>query len=561
MQIDNNFETPKFGVPSIGIPAELFFNAKFTRTEQMAFGLIRNLAQSSKGCWATNSYLARILRVNPQTITNAVSKLKKYQYINVKMETKDKITTRRIFINNEYPKLYSKLVKYVHDCLEDGKEIDESVCENLYPPIFFEIPPYTNFDNKEVNKEVIKNKYKNTCYSRSDEREKNEKNGKRKRKRKRKTDNTSDNTSDNRSSMSDKIKQKKSSKNSQNKRKKLKYESSINEQLVSYWNEQPNLRTHKINTESKTYQKCLQNLEKLQTGTLFKKHELNDDILFGMKEHEYLRSYSVLEIRKAIKILNDSCNPGNKNSLNCAWIKKLSLADAIRHSMSGKSPLIQFYHKGIEPIFDPLKKLKNDDQINAYKILEQFFLKFYKKQTLLQIHQFKILNWINEIQPYAKQKISYIADYIVRALNGSERTVYDYLTNEQNLIISKVLSADALLPGRVTFQKISDAYEHVQNINILVGEKNIFSSELKPGHEDLAWQKIQDEMDKREQMEDENNEEVWPEFDEFDNIIGYTIKSTDNGNSLKERIVRKDGHVIYFNNNGSVIKKIQLKNL
>jgi hypothetical protein len=148
-------ETHPIGLPSIGIPAEVLFHPDLTTTEKILFGFIRNLAQSKRGCWASNRWLGGLIGVGGQTISNAVARLKQYHYIFVEYETvqNNGLTknVRRIFINPKYPMLYRKMVEEGHEILEGG------ILENLYPHIRKFIPPYKKIlskDDIEEEKEV-----------------------------------------------------------------------------------------------------------------------------------------------------------------------------------------------------------------------------------------------------------------------------------------------------------------------------------------------------------------------------------------------------------------------
>src|SRR4030042_1375048 len=93
----DNYE-PKIGMPSVGIPSEVFLNPKLSNTEKLLFGLIRNLSKSSKGCWASNAYLAKWLWCSTQTVSNGIQTLKNYRYIVIKYIKEE--DTRTITLTN-----------------------------------------------------------------------------------------------------------------------------------------------------------------------------------------------------------------------------------------------------------------------------------------------------------------------------------------------------------------------------------------------------------------------------------------------------------------------------
>jgi hypothetical protein len=151
---DNN---QRFGLPDIGIPSEVLFNPALTHTQKILFGFIRNLAQSERGCWASNRYLAKLLGVEKQTISNAVSKLKDYLYIKVEFHAlPNGNQCRAIHLNNSYQHIYAGYLKEVY------KNLNTGVLTNIYPDIDSLIQPYKESTRKEVNEEVneeVKKKY------------------------------------------------------------------------------------------------------------------------------------------------------------------------------------------------------------------------------------------------------------------------------------------------------------------------------------------------------------------------------------------------------------------
>lgn len=153
MPTKDNSKEISIGIPSIGIPAEVLFHPKLTPIQKILFGFIRNLSQTEKGCWASNSYLGRLLKKKPQTISNAVSNLNEHRFIKIRYKKKpDGTTTRYIFINNSYPKIYRKLVEETH------KTLNDPLLKNLYPPIKKLIDPYKKINTKDAIEEDIDKK-------------------------------------------------------------------------------------------------------------------------------------------------------------------------------------------------------------------------------------------------------------------------------------------------------------------------------------------------------------------------------------------------------------------
>lgn len=144
-------DNQRFGLPDISIPAEVLFNPNLTLTQKVLFGFIRNLAQTEKGCWASNKYLAKCVGVEKQTITNSVGKLKELYYIKVEYRTlANGVQGRRIFIDERYPAIYSKYIRQVY------KNINNGILTRIYPPISTIIPPYNQINGNTNNKINIK---------------------------------------------------------------------------------------------------------------------------------------------------------------------------------------------------------------------------------------------------------------------------------------------------------------------------------------------------------------------------------------------------------------------
>jgi hypothetical protein len=138
----------QFGLPSIGIPAEVLFNPELSHLQKMLFGYLRNLSQTEKGCWASNRYLSRCLGVEKQTISNAVSKLKEYLYIKVQFRTlANGMQGRVIYLNDFYPHIYAKYIQQVY------KNLNKGIVIGLYPPVKNFIDPYKKVNPKYVIEE------------------------------------------------------------------------------------------------------------------------------------------------------------------------------------------------------------------------------------------------------------------------------------------------------------------------------------------------------------------------------------------------------------------------
>ncbi len=69
---------------------------KLNSTDKLVFGIIKALTNNVGYCYATNDYIGKKSNLSKSTISNTISKLKRYNYI--KTETID--YQRRIFIKD-----------------------------------------------------------------------------------------------------------------------------------------------------------------------------------------------------------------------------------------------------------------------------------------------------------------------------------------------------------------------------------------------------------------------------------------------------------------------------
>lgn len=334
-----------------------------------------------------------------------------------------------------------------------------------------------------------------------------------------------------------------------------------NKSLVEFWNEQPNLRTHRIDLDnpSKTLIKSLELLNRMKKGRLFKKAHLNEDSLFNVPESIYLKKYSDLEIKKAIKTLNEWYKSGNyPANKNC--LKGLSLPDAIRNDRNGSSFLIQAAYKGVQSVYDP-SKILNESEFKAYKIMEEFFLE-HKKLDSLPLNLMKqITAWVQKSKTLTPRSIDNYTSLIISALRRKgSRNLNDHLFNELNLKLYPAMTPKALYPGQSTFEKIKDAYSHTEGIDLMTLPR---SDTHKVHRSEQIWLNIVQEMYFREEQENKNNEEITEVTDGMNNIVGWIVRNANGGkNTIKEEIYREGDIVRFYSGskkNNKIIKEISLK--
>ena len=115
----------EFGIPGVYIPGEVLFNNKLTLTDKLLFGFLRNLSQTSKGCWASNRYLGSMIGVGPQSISNSVAKLSNLGYIRIEWSDREPGVTRQqqrhIYEDHGYHERYRGLVEDWHSLYSEAK--------------------------------------------------------------------------------------------------------------------------------------------------------------------------------------------------------------------------------------------------------------------------------------------------------------------------------------------------------------------------------------------------------------------------------------------------------
>ena len=152
----------EFGLPNIVIPAEVLFNPELTKSEMILFGFLNNLCYNEHGhCWSGNRYLSRLINVTPETVSTMLSKLNKLDYLRLEYYTDyHGNNIRKIFINPNYPKIYTdqlkeqfqKLKAPTRKIINPRKENHNGNKENLNTPkVNDEDPPSKTLTNIDMD--------------------------------------------------------------------------------------------------------------------------------------------------------------------------------------------------------------------------------------------------------------------------------------------------------------------------------------------------------------------------------------------------------------------------
>jgi len=107
----------QYGIPSVLIPGEIFFNPFISHVQKNLFGIIRNLSKTTRGCWATNRTLGNLINRSKSKISEMINSLERFGYIKIQEKTlTDSSKERRIFENKKgYSVLYEDMVRDFHD--------------------------------------------------------------------------------------------------------------------------------------------------------------------------------------------------------------------------------------------------------------------------------------------------------------------------------------------------------------------------------------------------------------------------------------------------------------
>lgn len=77
------------------IPQDILEDNKLSSTDKLVYGIVLRLTRSNGYCWASNQYIADILKFTPRTISTSIKKLRDLGYIYSSKNKNDKFKTFR----------------------------------------------------------------------------------------------------------------------------------------------------------------------------------------------------------------------------------------------------------------------------------------------------------------------------------------------------------------------------------------------------------------------------------------------------------------------------------
>lgn len=86
------------------IPSYILNDKNVTSTDKLLLGVINSLSIKQHYCYASNSYLAKVLNVSKRTITNSISNLKEQSFIKIDYLENE----RRIYLIKESIENFSR---------------------------------------------------------------------------------------------------------------------------------------------------------------------------------------------------------------------------------------------------------------------------------------------------------------------------------------------------------------------------------------------------------------------------------------------------------------------
>ena len=151
------------------IPAEILLNEELTDKEKLILAMILYLSEETKSCFASNQYIASIVKITPNRVSKIISSLKDKNYIQVilkyKKESKE-IEQRQIIpivqMNNGYSQ--NKQENIGEDNNSDSKNKPYTIGESN-KDIKYNIKNKNNYNNESHIKKNNKANFEQRDYT------------------------------------------------------------------------------------------------------------------------------------------------------------------------------------------------------------------------------------------------------------------------------------------------------------------------------------------------------------------------------------------------------------
>jgi len=117
------------------IPANIRYDERLTPNAKLLYGEITALCNEKGYCWANNLYFSELYNVSKTSISKWISQLKKYSYISIEMEYKNKEILKR-YIRIVNGGIEEKLKTPIEEKLKDNITLFNNTMNNTYIDIF-----------------------------------------------------------------------------------------------------------------------------------------------------------------------------------------------------------------------------------------------------------------------------------------------------------------------------------------------------------------------------------------------------------------------------------------
>lgn len=77
------------------IPQDILEDNELNSTDKLVYGIILSLTRNNGFCWASNQYIADILKITTRTVSTCISKLRKLGYVQSSKNKNEKFKTFR----------------------------------------------------------------------------------------------------------------------------------------------------------------------------------------------------------------------------------------------------------------------------------------------------------------------------------------------------------------------------------------------------------------------------------------------------------------------------------
>ena len=129
------------------IPAEILLNANLSDKEKIILAIIVYLSEETKSCFASNKYIANIVKVTHERVSKIISSLKDKGYVNIKLKYK---TDSKEIEQRQIIPIVENINRY-------SQKVQEGIEENNYLDSQKQPYPIGKNDKDIINKKIYNN--------------------------------------------------------------------------------------------------------------------------------------------------------------------------------------------------------------------------------------------------------------------------------------------------------------------------------------------------------------------------------------------------------------------